>query len=182
MDPTLRRVYSHVWSIVQYDPCSCQNENNEKSEIIPGNGNPFEGLKLDSKGDLIDKKTGKLLNDLGATRFDIALSTLRGDMGGKYGEESTERESGQILDSLVRFPAPYTFQIVGKASEGFVEDVKICVADVIGRPVVEQDVTVKERKGGKYVSIGITAVMQSAEKVQDVYDALGKDDRVMMKF
>mmetsp|Transcript_38572 Transcript_38572/g.83880 ORF Transcript_38572/g.83880 Transcript_38572/m.83880 type:complete len:249 (-) Transcript_38572:73-819(-) len=168
------------------------DDNNEliyeepEAEGKDGEGeNPFEGLKLDDKGDLIDEKTGKALNDFGATRFDVAVRAMRGDIGGKFtGEESTEQQTGQILESLVRFPAPYTFQVVGKASEGFAQDMMQIVSDATGVPVAEfLPLTVKERgKGGKFLSLGITVVLQSAAQVQDVYEELGKDDRVMMKY
>ena len=54
----------------------------------PPGGNPFEGLKLDNNGDLVDTKTGKALNDFGATRFDVAVRAMRGEMSKQYvGEE-----------------------------------------------------------------------------------------------
>eukprot|EP00959_Pyramimonas_sp_CCMP1952_P063640 1329742-Pyramimonas_sp.AAC.3 len=58
------------------------------------------------------------------------------------------------------------------------------VSDTTGIPLEEfLPLTVKERgKGGKFLSLGITVVLQSAAQVQDVYDELGKDDRVMMKY
>jgi hypothetical protein len=46
------------------------------------------GLRLDEKGDLVDEKTGEALNDFGATRWDVAVRAMRGDIGGEYtGEE-----------------------------------------------------------------------------------------------
>jgi hypothetical protein len=35
------------------------------------------GLELNENGDLIDTKTGKSLNDFGATRFDVAVRWVR---------------------------------------------------------------------------------------------------------
>ena len=36
----------------------------------------------------MDERTGKALNDFGATRFDVAVRAMRGDIGGKFvGEE-----------------------------------------------------------------------------------------------
>mmetsp|Transcript_28618 Transcript_28618/g.48062 ORF Transcript_28618/g.48062 Transcript_28618/m.48062 type:complete len:235 (+) Transcript_28618:143-847(+) len=176
--------------------CRAENEDNDRAENddiekLKQNienldiKNPFEGLRLDEKGDLVDEKTGAALNDFGATRWDVAVRAMRGDIGGQYtGEESTEKETGQILGSLIKFPAPFTFQVVGKASEGFAEDMMACVSRTTGIPVVEFfPLTVKERgKGGKYLSLGITVVMESPAKVQEVYDALGKDARVMFKY
>ena len=46
------------------------------------------GLTLDENGELVDKKTGKVLNEFGATRWDVAVRAMRGDIGGKFtGEE-----------------------------------------------------------------------------------------------
>jgi len=47
----------------------------------------------------------------------------------------------------VRFPAPYTFQVVGKPEGTFVEDMVACIGGAVGRKIREREVEVKERKG-----------------------------------
>lgn len=57
---------------------------------------------------------------------------------------------------------------------------------VIGRTceveVQQQDVTVSERLGGKYVSLSVTVMVRAPEIVTMTYEAIGKDSRVKMKF
>ena len=66
---------------------------------------------------------------------------------GCLNSQSTENETGQILGSLVRFPAPYTFQVVGKPEGTFVEDMVACIGGAVGRKIREREAEVKERKG-----------------------------------
>ena len=54
-------------------------------------------LAIDENGDLIDTKTGKALNEFGATRFDVAVRAMRGEYDPPG--VSTEMEQGQIYDT-----------------------------------------------------------------------------------
>ncbi len=38
------------------------------------------GLQLNEAGLLIDENTGKVVNEMGATRFDVAVKALRGEL------------------------------------------------------------------------------------------------------
>jgi hypothetical protein len=38
------------------------------------------GLVISQEGDLVDTKTGKVINEFGATRFDVAVRALRGEL------------------------------------------------------------------------------------------------------
>jgi hypothetical protein len=38
------------------------------------------GLVISEEGDLVDTKTGKVINEFGATRFDVAVRALRGEL------------------------------------------------------------------------------------------------------
>ena len=67
-------------------------------ELIP---DALKGLVLNEDGDLVDTKTGKVLNEFGATRFDVAVRAMRGEYD-PIGA-STEHEEGQIMDTLT-FP------------------------------------------------------------------------------
>lgn len=148
-------------------------------------------LELGADGMLIDGKTGRVVNGLGATRFDVALSALRGDLDPKPWEENTERAPGVLLGSLVTFPADYTFQVVG-ASEGgcaqgrhddFVEDCVATVARICeAGPLPDAAVARKPRLGGRYVSLAVTVRVRAPEIVGRVYEELGRDPRVKMKF
>jgi len=64
----------------------------------------LEGLRLDDNGSLVEEKTGKALNALGATRFDVAVRAMRGEMTRHLdpGEDREDATSGKIAESLVR--------------------------------------------------------------------------------
>jgi hypothetical protein len=40
----------------------------------------LRGLQISKEGDLVDTKTGKVINEFGATRFDVAVRALRGEL------------------------------------------------------------------------------------------------------
>ena len=40
----------------------------------------FTDLYIDDRGNLVDTKSGKVINDFGATRFDVAVRALRGEL------------------------------------------------------------------------------------------------------
>lgn len=141
-----------------------------------------QGLELNDKGDLIDSKTGKALNDFGATRFDLAVRAMRGEYD-PVGV-STETEEGQIYDTLTQFPSDYTFQAAGKSvnlTEDAIRDIQRKIGSVCGCEIVPAQVEIKERgSSGKFISVWITCTVHSGKMVQEVLRELGADDRVMM--
>lgn len=151
-----------------------------------GSGNIMEDLELNENGDLVDTSTGKVLNEFGATRFDVAVRAMRGEMGPPPGVESTEKQVGQMAESLIRFPAPYVFQVVGKPGEdkeGFIKDMVQCIERVCNVTLSESDYTVKERgKGGKFISLGITATVTCAGTIAMAFEEVAKDPRVLFKY
>ncbi|GLC37165.1 hypothetical protein PLESTB_000987000 [Pleodorina starrii] len=187
----------------------------------------LQGLQINEDGFLIDTKTGKVINEMGATRFDVAVRALRGELDPPEWVENSERTPGVILSALYQFPRSYLFQVVGRptaspaatsatstasstastasssvpaaapglqpaccgggdgASGGkaaFVADVTSLIARVVQAEVEEGKVEVKERLGGKYVSVAVEVVVRAPELVGMVYDELAKDPRVIMKF
>ena len=139
-------------------------------------------MELDENGDLIDTKTGKALNEFGATRFDVAVRAMRGEYD-PIGV-STEKEEGQILDTLTQFPSDYTFQAAGKKAdltEDAIEDLKGKIGHVCGGEIDPTQIEIKERgNSGKFISVWVTCTVHSAEMVQEVLRELGADQRVMM--
>lgn len=142
----------------------------------------LKGLVLNEKGDLIDRKTGKALNDFGATRFDVAVRAMRGEYD-PIGA-STENEEGQIYETLTQFPSDYTFQAAGKSvnlKEDTIDDIKQRIGHICGCEILPAQVEVKQRgSSGKFISVWITCTVHSSEMVQEVLSELGADDRVMM--
>ena len=144
------------------------------------------GLKLTEDGLLIDEKTGEVINEYGATRFDVAVRALQGDFDPPPTVENTERSSGIILDSLLKWPAVYEFQFVlntnGAVPASLLEEMRAIVAKVCQWEVSPDVCSYKERKGGKFVSLCIPATVRYPELIQKVFQAVEKDDRIIMKY
>lgn len=138
-------------------------------------------LAIDENGDLIDTKTGKALNEFGATRFDVAVRAMRGEYDPPG--VSTEMEQGQIYDTLTQFPTSYTFQASGKTSqldEDGVAHVAGLIMEVCGCGVEETKIEIKPRgSGGKFVSLWVTCTVHSATMVSEALAAVKADARVM---
>ncbi|KAL4448122.1 hypothetical protein ABPG75_005341 [Micractinium tetrahymenae] len=78
----------------------------------------LQGLCISEDGQhLIDSATGKVVNEFGATRFDVAVRAMRGEFDPPAYMDNTERSSGLLLDSLTQFPAVYDFQLVVRRQE-----------------------------------------------------------------
>jgi putative lipoic acid-binding regulatory protein len=97
--------------------------------------------------------------------------------------ENTERNPGVLLGALKQFPCQYMFSVVGRNEEGFVDDCVSTVAKVCQVSInPSTDVRVKERMGGRMVSVQIDAMVRAPAVVQQVFDKLGTDKRVVMKY
>lgn len=127
-----------------------------------------------------------MINEYGANRFDVAVRAMRGDFDPPPTVENTERSSGVLLDSLVQWPAVYDFQFVlksnGDAPETLLEEFREMVAKICQWEVALEACTVKERKGGKFVSLCIPATVRYPELIQKVFQAVEGDDRILMKY
>jgi len=136
-------------------------------------------LALDENGDLIDTKTGKALNEFGATRFDVAVRAMRGEYDPPG--VSTEKEEGQILDTLTQFPSKYTFQAsgrVGDLDDDGIAHVAGLLMEVCDCPVAETKIEIKPR-GKKFVSLWVTCTVHSGEMVTEALRVAKADARVM---
>ncbi|GLI66195.1 hypothetical protein VaNZ11_009960 [Volvox africanus] len=228
-------------------------------------------LHINEDGFLIDTKTGKVINEMGATRFDVAVRALRGELDPPSWVENSERTPGVILSALYQFPRSYLFQVVGRPTPSttfanatntdtdtdaftttaassiscavdqqaspvdgsftsytspvvgsgseaapasglrknepqdqqsdiaaspddsgyssppcgkaaFARDVREVISRVTQASVEDGQVEVKERLGGKYVSVAVDVVVRAPELVSMVYDELAKDPRIIMRF
>ena len=133
-------------------------------------------------------------------------AAMRGEFDPPAFMENTERSSGLLLDSLTQFPAVYEFQLVVKQQAGQAQQEgqqqkeaqqeqaqqespqallqRYCklVADTTAAVIPLESCTVKERLGGKYVSLCIPARVQAAAVIDLVFAALAEDPAVIMKF
>ncbi|KAI3426499.1 hypothetical protein D9Q98_008864 [Chlorella vulgaris] len=178
--------------------CKASEAGGSPQELPP----ELQGLSVSEDGQhLIDSKTGKVVNDLGATRFDVAVRAMRGDFDPPSWETNTERSSGLLLDSLTHFPSTYEFNLVIKrpqptsagggadssstqqqSPEALLERYRSAVAEACAADIALADCTVKERLGGKFVSLSIPATVQAAQVVEIVLQSFDNDPLVMMKY
>ena len=150
----------------------------------------LQGLCISEDGQhLIDSSTGKVVNEMGATRFDVAIAALRGDFDPPAYVHNTERSSSLLLDSPTQFPADYPFNIVVKQpAEGrptpdtVLRRFAALIAEVTGADVPLAACSAKERLGGKWVSLCIPARVQAAHVVDLVWAELDKDPAVQMRY
>lgn len=113
----------------------------------------------------------------------LMLAAMRGLLDPPAWQSNTERDPGILLGALKQFPCQYMFSVVGKNEKGFVQDCVATVAKVCQVSIdADADVRVKERLGGRMVSIQIDAMVRAPAIVQQVFDKLGDDKRVVMKY
>lgn len=130
-----------------------------------------------------------VINEFGATRFDVAVRALRGEFDPAPNVANTERSVGLIMDSLVHWPLDYPFQLVVRSDaedrdghEALVDEYRRLVESVCATTINPDLCSWKLRKGGKYVSICIPAAVTSQKIISDVFEALEDDQRVLMKY
>lgn len=82
--------------------------------------------------------------------------------------------TGKRVDEIVDFPTMLRFKIVGVNDETFVSDMEALCGKETGRPVT----ATKMRDNGKYRSITMDLVIDSAAHFYSLYSAVGKDARV----
>lgn len=77
-------------------------------------------------------------------------------------------------------------QVVGKTAESpkdvFVSDMVSLLSRVCEVDIQEEQVQVKERLGGKYVSMAVEVVVRAPEVISKAFEEIGRDSRVTMKF
>ena len=78
---------------------------------------------------------------------------------------------------LIEYPTEYVFKIMGLAADDFPEHALRLVARVVA-DVRADSVTVRASSGGKYLSVTVTAVLQSEDQRLAVYAILESDSRV----
>lgn len=88
--------------------------------------------------------------------------------------------------SQIVFPAAYSFQAVGKldkiSEDDFVSGVRGAVQEALSKKVLDSQVVVKPRMGGKYVSVKVTAVVGNAEDIKAAFGDIQKVPGCVMWF
>ena len=151
------------------------------------------GLSLSPEGELLDE-AGKRLNEFGATRFDVAVRAMRGEMT-KHLDHSDDPDSednatGRIASSLLLFPCRYTFTFVSTALEIRSEDeteekretewtdttVGAFVASLVevierrAQQTVPEEWVVTKIRMGKFVRCQVEVVVKDAETIAGIFE------------
>lgn len=78
--------------------------------------------------------------------------------------------------SQLDFPTPFTVKVIGNKDDTFMTDILQIVENITSLPSEEMNVRTKDT--GKFLSITISPVFRSAHQIYAVYEAVCKDERV----
>lgn len=87
----------------------------------------------------------------------------------------------ELLEERHEFPGPYTFKVIGAASDGFRESVAECVRAELGMDA-PPETSVKTAAGGRHESVTVEPVCPDAQSVLRVYGALKALPNVVFLF
>jgi putative lipoic acid-binding regulatory protein len=84
----------------------------------------------------------------------------------------------RTIDELQQFPCVFCFKAVGVAARGFVGDLRARVAEVLGRQVKDEEVSVRASENGRYESVTLELYVEDGDEVYSIYQALSEDSRI----
>eukprot|EP00591_Stephanopyxis_turris_P005830 CAMPEP_0195515186 /NCGR_PEP_ID=MMETSP0794_2-20130614/6346_1 /TAXON_ID=515487 /ORGANISM="Stephanopyxis turris, Strain CCMP 815" /LENGTH=225 /DNA_ID=CAMNT_0040643577 /DNA_START=238 /DNA_END=915 /DNA_ORIENTATION=- len=114
----------------------------------------------------------KKLNDINNPEYDDQGYTL-------YADENTGEKS-RVFEALIEYPCKFQVKIVGANEGSFATEMVALVAESC--KVEAADVAWKERKNGKWTSVTVSAPVESAEMLYELYENIDRDPRVKFKF
>lgn len=101
------------------------------------------------------------------------------DLQNNYTNESEGSGEGRrVLEDTVDFPCNFTIKVIGDNDKSFAPDIVNAVSAETGIIPEGIQVSTRETKGGKYVSITLIAQYQNADEVYAAYKVIGQDGRV----
>lgn len=87
--------------------------------------------------------------------------------------------SVELLEATHDFPGPYTFKVIGHASDGFVERVVAAVRDELQSPD-DPPYEVRHTPRGRQVSVTLNPHIELAAQIQAVYRRVALIDGLIM--
>lgn len=156
---------------------SAQSDNDDSSSPQDDAANEIEPvyetvIKMDDGGsDLTD-------------RFKYKVNALMGVFDPQTGVDD-EHQSGNIVNALLKFPAQYSFNVVGRTSgddalkEEFVREIKDIVSSLSGDDKMEVRIT---PRGKNFTRITLQATVESVAVMNSIYDALEKNEKTVMQY
>ena len=133
----------------------------------------------------------RIVTELGAAegadalsqRFSFKLKALKGDFSPEDEERDTEEALGAITEGLIGFPSDVPLRVVAKPSSSGSQAVvdQIC-AVCSGAGMAASGVEVRERLGGKMLSVSFVVRAASASALSELSERLRADPTVKMVF
>lgn len=81
------------------------------------------------------------------------------------------------LEDLVEFPTPWTFRAVGATTPALEALCRTAIEGSVGREV--EALKIQPSSKGRWTSVRLSVVVESAEEVRDAYTALRKVEGVI---
>jgi putative lipoic acid-binding regulatory protein len=117
-------------------------------------------------------------------RFKYQVQALMGNFD-PVGTTDDERQNGNILNALLKFPTRYTFHVVGKTlgdtvlEREYTNHVQKIVLETTG----DEELSCKSIARGKnFTKVQCAAVVQSIAMINNIYDDLDGLDLTVMRF
>lgn len=82
------------------------------------------------------------------------------------------------LEELMEFPSRYTFRVLAASSPDLSAQLAAVASEVLGREM--EGITERPSSGGRWVSVRLTATVQTADEIRAIYAAMGQRDDVRM--
>jgi putative lipoic acid-binding regulatory protein len=79
----------------------------------------------------------------------------------------------ELLESVHRFPGPYTFKVIGRSDNGFVARVVAAVRDELAHPA-DPPYHIRVTRGGRHISVTLEPIVQTSAQVLAVYRRIQK--------
>jgi len=124
----------------------------------------------------IDSTGGVAVKNSNASPLDVKTD----DQGYALYKNEDTGEQSRVFDALVEFPTDFKMKIVGKNDGTFSSDIVALVAENCN--VDAKVIAFSERKNGKWVSVTVTAPVESADMLYKLYENIDRDPRVKFKF
>lgn len=108
------------------------------------------------------------------------LDAKTDDQGYTLYENKDTGEQSRVFDALVEFPTNFKLKIVGENDGTFASEIVALVAENCN--VDAKVIPFSERKNGKWVSVTVTAPVESSDMLYKLYENIDRDPRVRFKF
>jgi putative lipoic acid-binding regulatory protein len=97
-----------------------------------------------------------------------------------------ERENGNILNAMLKFPVHYTFHVVGRTAEDNSHGRDLLTAhvkEVVQTVTGNDDVICRTTpRGSKYIKVSVQTLVDNSAMISTIYDKLGALEEIIMHF